>query len=445
MTELKRKMSEVQQLYKKNPEFRESRLKSLFSDFTHLKELNPEGYNANLNVWMHFLSTYFDSQASLSFDYDDLVRRLVYKTTSKTYLPEGLFIAINEMLNAKSVILLSELKENGSEKEKSSVLETIKWVLFGSERIDVRDAKYKDQPLVFVPKIEKYSSQIKTSLLPLVAEGPVNLNHLQSVLSRDNFKISKQDLNNTLLYLKKEMPMIKIEEEIIYSLSSNSTEEEDKIDGGELQHLSDLNYTIYKLHLYNNEKSKEIDELNQKVKESISSKNHITARSQLKLKKLLELQVQKTLASLENLHTLKFKLEDAHNNLLISKVMKDNSKVLKFLNEEATEKDLDTLFDTLYDEIQNADAVSDKLGQTLVGEVNEEEIEEDLMKLEASVRREEEEKNTDGSEVEDVRKKLDSLRIPENKPQAREENKEESGKQLEEDDFRKKESAVLYA
>ncbi|RKP32054.1 hypothetical protein METBISCDRAFT_21780 [Metschnikowia bicuspidata] len=38
--------------FKEVPQFKESRLASLYSDFAHLKEINPEGYRANLDAWL---------------------------------------------------------------------------------------------------------------------------------------------------------------------------------------------------------------------------------------------------------------------------------------------------------------------------------------------------------------------------------------------------------
>ena len=52
------------------PGFKESRLRSLYSDFSHLKEVNPEGYDANISAWCDVLDLclkdhYFQSTITL--------------------------------------------------------------------------------------------------------------------------------------------------------------------------------------------------------------------------------------------------------------------------------------------------------------------------------------------------------------------------------------------
>ncbi|GAV26710.1 hypothetical protein PMKS-000165 [Pichia membranifaciens] len=434
-------MIDLQELYKKNADFRESRLKSLFSDYSQLKESNPEGYSANLNVWKHFLSVLFESQFPLSFDYEHLSKELVYKTNNRSYIPEGLYIAINDLLNEKSIIFLSQLKVDKTKEGKSDFLETIKMLLFGPKSVDIRSKEYQEELLISVSKLQKYADKVKYSLLPLLEEGPVNLDHLQDVLDHENLKISKADLVNVLIYLRNQMPNINIENEILYSITSDMPNEDVRVNTDGLKNLTDLNFTIYKLHMYNEEKSKEIIQLNEKISQSIKNKSQATARSQLKLKKMLELQVQKTLSSLENLHTLKLKLEDAHNNVMISKVWKDNSKILKLLNDEATDKDLDLVFDSLYDEIQNTNTVSEKLAQGATGEYNDEEIEQELFELEASVKRDKE--ISKDSNVENIRKKLASLKIPDTKPQVSEEFNSELKENPREESSRNKEGTAL--
>lgn len=314
-------------------------------------------------------------------------------------------------------------------------------LLFGSKSVDIRSKEYQEELLISVPKLQKYTDKVKYSLLLLLKEGPVNLDHLQDVLVHENLKISKVDLVNVLFYLTNQMPNINIENEILYSITSDLPKEDVRVNTDGLKNLTDLNFTIYKLHMYNEEKSEEIAQLNEKISQSIKNNSQATARSQLKLKKMLELQVQKTLSSLENLHTLKLKLEDAHNNVMISKVWKDNSKILKLLNDEATDKDLDVVFDSLYDEIQNTNTVSEKLVQGATGEDNDEEIEQELFELEASVRRDKE--ISKDSNVENIRKKLASLKIPDTKPQVSKEFNSGLKEEPREENSRNKEGTAL--
>lgn len=426
-------MKSIQELYANNQEFRESRLKSLFSDYSSLKESNPEGYHANLNVWKHFLTVLFESQSALTFDYTTLFNELKYRSATKVYTPEGLYIAINSMLNDdKNIIFLSEVKTIGEAGKSKSygILGTLSWILFGTRHVDIRNTNHKNQQLVFIPKLENYSKKVKIYLASLLKEGPINLVHLQRVLRDNNIEISNEDLRYVLFYSINDFN-ISFENDVIFSSSVPVSKEDETTNIEDLKHITDLNYTIYKLQQYNNGKVKEITELDAQIKQSIKDKNQITARSQLKLKKMLEAQLQKTLISLENLHTMKIKVEDAHNNLLISNVWKDNSKMLKLLNGRTSKTNLDDIFDELYEEIENTDSISGKLGNPVDQKYDDEEIENELLQLETSVRKEEEEEEKEGNsnletEVDNVRMKLDSLKIPQTKPQKEKNTKEEN-------------------
>ncbi|KAG0683553.1 hypothetical protein C6P40_001784 [Pichia californica] len=412
-------MENINKLYESNPEFRESRLKSLFSDYSSLKESNPEGYNANINVWKNFLSLVLSSQYELTFNYNSLQKDLIYKKNSTIFKPEGLFIALNEMLNSdKSIIFSSQIEYfKKEEANNSNIFSIIRAIIFGVESLDIRKKKYINQSLIFVSKIDKYSQKVNSHLTQLLKHGPINVKHLQNVLSTQNFKINEDDLVITLSYLCQDYKGLNIADGVIYvddlkEENNNNENDKEKVDIDVLKHISDLNYTIYKLNLYNDEKLKEISKIDESIKQSLKNNNKITAKSQLKLKKTIEFQVKKTLSSLENLNLLKVTVEDAQNNLLISKVWKDNSNVLKFLNENTTKTNLDDNFDVLYDEIQTTNMISEKLGQNLVS-FDDEEINQQLSDLEASISKNEEE-NKKNLEVDEVRKKLDSLKIPDN-------------------------------
>lgn len=405
----------MQKLYQENSEFRESRLKSLFSDFSHLKESNPEGYRANITVWKHMIQTVLDSDPNLSFKYDDLKKKLKYNSSKYELVPEGLSLVLNEMISKdKSIVLLSDVvnKEN-----KSGILGAIKSLLFGNE-LDVTNIT---DELVLLSKLQNLAKQIKAIMMPILQSGPINVNHLSKVLKENQLEVTNKDLNSVLSYLSKQNSGIFVSDIMIYK-SEESLQNGDNSELEDMKHLTDLKFTIYQLDRYNAEKAKEIKKLDSDIRELIKEGNQQQAKSKLKLKKILELQVKKTLSSLENLHTLQVKIEDAQNNLLITKLWKQNSDILKILNEKANkDNNLDEFFDTLYDEIQNTDEISDKLGASLLNK-NDESIEAELNELENKVNNEKEidkaniEKNKEDAEFEEIQKKLKDLKIPNTVP-----------------------------
>lgn len=410
-------MKTIQRAYKDNPEFRESRLLSLFSDFASLKESNPEGYMANLNVWKQFLISVFESEDLLSFYYEEFQKKLIYRTNKNDFLPQGLYIVINDMINNdKSISVLLDLER--TQDSKSGIIDTLKNVIFGKRLVDVRDKTTKQEVLISKEILEKKSNQIKSILLPIIKDDPINLIHLQAILKDKSVFVSDADLVLCLKFISKEPSEVCFEDGVIIQKQKAinldmDTGDKNKLD--DLRNIGDLNFAIYKLQKYNNEKLAEIKQLDSRIRESIKLKNLLSSKAQFRLKKILEQQVQKTSTSLENLHLLKIKVEDAHNNLLISKVWKENSNILKILNEKTETQNIDEVFDDLYNEIQNTNIISDKLSSKIVEpDYEDNEIETELAKLEANVNKEAE--AAQENEVQVIEDKLKDLKIPEKKP-----------------------------
>lgn len=409
-------MSDIQKLFQANPEFRESRLKSLFSDFSEMKESNPEGYMANLNVWKHFLDSVFEKEKTLAFNYEKFQKLLSYRTTKNDFFPQGLYIVLNSMVNVdNSILLTSELYEDGNSGR--SIFGLLKSLISGKKETDVR---FVDCDLVCVSNLEHLCDKVRNPLLPLIEKDAISPVHLHDILNRNGMVIDFSDLELCLVYMCKRSDKLVYQNGVIFFNEPGDSLKKDLVNHGQmsdLQHISDLNYTIYKLEQYNAEKTDEIKKLDDKIKESLRQKNLSSAKEQLKVKKMLDLHVAKTFSTLANLQSLKIRVEDAHNNVLVSKVLKDNSEVLKILNKKATGKNnLDDVFDTLYDEIQNTDIISEKLGANVARAVNgdDQEIEDELAQLETEVQKEKEAE--EDSKLQEIEEKLQKLKIPSEKP-----------------------------
>lgn len=406
-------MIDIQQLYRSNKEFRDSRLNSLFSDFSGLKESNPEGYMANLNAWKHFLSSVFNHGEMLSFNYTFLKKMLLYRTSRRDYLPEGLYIVLNDMINNDKSLILESTLNMHNESQRPGILLMLKNAFFGTNIIDVRNKQTCVETLLSVEVLENKCKVIKEKLFPILDSDALNLDHLRSILTESNIDINKHDLLLCLQYLQRDFDKLEISNDIVVMKNGDARREDEsgEVVYEDLKHISDLSYTIYKLQKYSNEKIQEVSDIDKKLKKSLHEKNLIVAKTQLKLKKLHEIQINKTLNSLENLHTLKIKVEDAQNNLLISKVWKENTNVMKLLNQKAEVSD--ETFDELYREIQQTDHISNKLG-TKFADPEDEAIDKELAELESQVISDN--KRGEEQEIEEIQKKLDSLKLPTSKP-----------------------------
>lgn len=311
-------------IYETDPEFRPTRLVSLFSDYKHLEEVNQEGFKANLQAWKRVVSKLIDQANLLLIDYKDLQKRLTYTTTTGEYVPQGLYIVLEELVKDGK---LEIVKPKG-------VWGLLRWMVTG----DVRN-----QRLLSTDIMKKVKGK---------AKGEINELHLKHLLK----DLGIEDSENIIV----ESHLVDIEQ------NSNTN----------------VNFAIYRMEQFIAEKDKEIEKYKDLVKDSIKRKNLDNAKSQLKISKIMESQRSKALESLEQLHILKSKIEESENNKIVIGSLITGKEALKSMNVDIN--DVEDLVEGLNDEVHKIDNISDLLGKSVTDTNNfeNEELDKELERIE---------------------------------------------------------------
>ena len=114
-------MSTIEDIIKLIPAFKESRLNSLYSNFQKNKQLNPEGYEANIQAWKSLFTKIITSN---KFEPESVVSIPTYNPSLKELLslhpynePKNLSNILQEFVNDKFLIPASRSEERRVGKE----------------------------------------------------------------------------------------------------------------------------------------------------------------------------------------------------------------------------------------------------------------------------------------------------------------------------------------
>lgn len=335
---------QVKNLYALDPEFRPTRLVSLFSDYKHLEESNNEGFKANTQAWKRIVLKLIEEEQLLVLDYHQLQKKLTYVSNTGEYVPQGLYIVLEELVKEGR---LEFVKPKG-------VVGYFRWLVAGN---------VKNQKLMCSETVKKIRSKFNDEV-----------NGLNSDYLLKNINIEKDaDFGLDLQ---------------IFDIAKN-----DKMNA---------NFAIYRMENFISQKNKEIQKYQDMAKQSIKDKKVDSAKSQLKISKMIESQKNRALISLEQLYNLKGKIEESENNGLVLGSLQTGKGVLKAIN--ANMRDVENLVQELNDEVQQVNDISGLLGKNLEEEnpALENELDEELKKME-----------NEPVEMKQVLKQLESLNVNE--------------------------------
>lgn len=394
--------------------FKRSRLHSLYSDFSHLKQTNVEGYAANLTSWKFLLLDIISKHVELlcqddaiSFDSNTLVSILTVRDTSLTYIPKGLSEVLNSMINEDHTLVpLSLFKSkpvdvNGNG---DGILRSIFRSIMGTSycnhvtNFDTADPSSDDgglipnEKFICLSKLKDIAGQIK---LLLTSNNPAKLNHLQKLAENNNVVKTQTDFDCCIQYLTRDTMDVGLNGDITYLLGSDGHFKGENISGldlATLETVADLNYSIFKLQNHYDTLHNSLNTLDHKIHGLIREKRLKLAKSQLRIKKIVEKQLVENQLKLENLQIVRLKLQEAKTNVSVAETLKSNADLLKKINKEAPDADeLDSILQDIGDELDRTTEISSKLGNLTTTETQEEEnsIETELSALE----KEEEDKN----------------------------------------------------
>ncbi len=371
-------------LFDKN--FKKSRLPSLYSDFSHLQQTNIEGYTANLTSWKFLLLNIINNHNELlcqddviSFDSSTLVDQLTVRDATLTYKPKGLPEVLNSMINEDHTLIplsLFKAKPVDTTGKGDGIFRSIFQPLIGTSycnhvtNFNTADPSSFEGGLISNEKflsLSKLKSTADTIRSIIADNNPIKLGHLKQLAQNNTILKTQTDFNCCITYLSRDAMVIGLNEDIAYLLPPGGNEKEKDVSGLDLTTLktvADLNYSIFQLQNHYDTLYSTLSVLDNKVHQLIKGKRLKLAKSQLRIKKIVEKQLVENQLKLENLQIIQLKLNEAQTNVGIAETLKTNASLLKKINKEVPEAvELDSILQDMGEELEQTTEISDRLGK----------------------------------------------------------------------------------
>ncbi|KAJ4401105.1 hypothetical protein N0V85_005595 [Neurospora sp. IMI 360204] len=436
----------VDYLVEHEPSFRKARLPALYSDFTTLRTLNPDGYQANISAWRSALAHLARSGLApapkgstpnllvLNSD-ESLLRALESKKYGR---PLALGTVIREALAAKDLMPLHDFLTSQTSIYYKPWLPS-PWGVAGGvagwalKQLGVADwlrgnGLPKGQYVV-IANVEEAGKQFAATTASALTDS-----RFERTWSKAHFLhtyneqvkleqgsegklLTETDLDVLLVFLSRDKDVI------IYDGSTFKIKAPSDDAGQQQQSITSEDTTVasikelvssltHQTHLL----AGRISELDQAARQAVQAKNRIAALAALKQKKLAEQTLEGRYASLTQLEAVAAKIQEASDSVAMVKVMETSSRVLESLNEQVGGVDrVENLVGKLRDQMAEVDEVNTILAEagTTAAGVDEEEIDDELEEMLAEQEEEkravEEEKKEEEREAEELRRRLEAI------------------------------------
>ncbi|CCG21755.1 hypothetical protein CORT_0B00320 [Candida orthopsilosis Co 90-125] len=398
-------MSTIEDIIKLVPAFKESRLNSLYSNFQKNKQLNPEGYQANIRAWKTLFTKIITSD---KFESESVTSIPTYSPNLKESLslhpynePQNLNNILQEFVNDRFLIpasLYLTARENyfitiSSQFSISQYFSMNAWqqwralknysVVEQGRLVDDRFI-YWDELVRLGQKVAKiietkvkgdtYSSTLFNynllfdELSKYMTITSVDYNLLLKHSSRDIGLLQTKDVNG-IVYIKISQKEISPEDEAVIQVKQTIKNLETRIKEVE----SKLRSVDFRAVLSLPKDAQ---------KSSLRQKMAMKANLLKLLNRNIDLELEMT--------TLLQKIDDANFNSVYFSVLESSGKTLSKLNNKLKVDDLDRVKTDIDEEISKEEEISDALAV----EANDVDVDEELKKMLAEDKAEKEPKST---------------------------------------------------
>lgn len=390
--------------------FKESRLKSLYSNFEHLKESNVDGYRANILSWKWLILQLIEKEVfthTVYINTSDLVMDL--SLPSKNLQPHGLDKVLNVMINEDKVLVtydqftkVTNVNDDGV--SKINYLKSFspwfggshdKSIDIGNRSVNPNGELRKNVKLISKSQVNKYSELVFAYLEDnLNCDTPFLRKHIEEICliefkKLDNFEITCCIIN--LIKQGKIKNEIKDSVEIIWINSIDNKkkvdESEELLNFEELQSISELKYSIFKIDNHSKILHKRVNEIKIEILKYVKDKNNEIGKQTIKSKLMIKLSLEKSIINsnnlLENLETTLVNIENSKNNQFTKISLEKNSRILKTLNNKIGNiEEIDSLINEINFENNKVAEISDKLSNITNEELTKVEINQEELELE---------------------------------------------------------------
>ncbi|KAI1383683.1 Snf7-domain-containing protein [Hypoxylon trugodes] len=407
--------------------FRRARLPALYSDFRSQRNLNPDGFVANVTAWKRGLSSaalagHAPSKSAthnhliLDLDGDSLLRSLETKQFGR---PLALGTVLQEALaNGEMMPLQQFLKSKESIYYRS--WGSLPWSVmsWGLRQVGIggpgdnlpRGQFVVLQNLEILAKAFSEATADRTSPFERTfSKAHFRRTFAEGLLEKKQ-RLSETDLDVLVNFLSRDKNVLSTDGDTIKIRSGAedvAITEEDKA-------IASLKELIEDLTRQTDVLSRRVDELNITAQDAVRRKNRVAALAALKSKKLAETNLTRRHATLSQLEDVAAKIEQAADNVQLVKVMQSSTTALRSLNAQVGGADkVDEVLDNLREQMGEVDEVGNIIAEAgPAATVDETEVDDEFEAMLAEERKKEEEverikkEAQQEKEAEETRRKL---------------------------------------
>ena len=387
----------------------ESRLPSLYGDFRNLKDLNPDGYEANVKTWKrYFKENYFaEPTSTVTFQVgDSLLEELSLDTLGS---PKSIDVVIDQLVEDTYLIPL-EVFNSGSypsfdDKVSQSVLPGLfSWINFGQlfrrrfvSRKNELTTGYLKQTTFVIRQVIKdkgksIRDKIESNLMPeIVGLTDTVFDTLEfcEITGMNEQLSSSQDRELVLTFLEKYDKVIKRDNNLVKLILPSVSQrlQNFSADITEADHgILEIKRTTSNIQKQVLKLEKEIDNIN--TTQRTENFRRLPRKTQIEIQRakvISEDYLTRLLGYLNNLKGIRHQLDAGLTTQMVFKTLSSSRDILASINSYigSSEK-----VDELMENIQRETELSEEIGAALASsigidkEIIDLEIEEELKKLE---------------------------------------------------------------
>lgn len=390
----------VEEAFALVPAFKDTRIASLYSDFSHLQVYNPEGYEANCKAWKELITQCMLRHAFKS-SFSIPVTLASAFLIPKYGEPKFLYSVVDQMVK-ESVLVPWSVFQTSSYSARSSLTDYLfpttlvlrSWTSLKLSLYTLKSANHEEYfihlPLLGSKAEETFLKLQEVALLEAVYLGKlfneeIFINHLKNL--DPNF--STIDAKAMILFLTRDTHKVKLLKKELpqpetYLKLDNSPITETDIG------IINLKAAIEKVTARTALLEEKVDnDIPCRIQSLLSSANAKSDTTRSRAKNLL-LQKARANKSLEHSSNLLEKLSDildeinkAETNATMVSTLQSANSALSAFNERATVSEVDEVMVDMEEQISKTNEVSEALGMTHDEDLDTSDIERELETLEA--------------------------------------------------------------
>lgn len=414
----------MEKLFLDIPQFKESRLPSLYSDFSHLKEINPEGFAANQDAWKALLLAALKKHtfhSSITLPGTQLAHKLLHPVYGE---PKLLSFVLDQQIKSGDVVPWSIYKSHevkpfqqatnyfNPKKVASAFWSNLKLNLYS---LNVNGKVALDHFIVWNELVsvaeDIYAKLIqKVNVDHRISAKLFNEHLFQDTVRSLNSNLSDVDILVLLVYYSRDPTRIAIAKDPLeptttyVKLGSSEKISEDEI--GVIKLLANLRNVQKQIDGLELKVSKDIPETLRHLKESNASEDRL--RNVLIRKSASKKSLTKAYNVYSQLTQILDKIDEAKSNIELFETLKGAHSAFSLLNKQISLAEIDELNADLDDEIALTNEVSDAL--LVSAGIDEDEISKELEDLEKETKSQENELEKMSSE-DKLMEQLQNLKI----------------------------------